>query len=118
MHGQSLQACLTLCNTKDCSPPGSSVHGMLQAGRLQWVARPSSRGIFLTQGSNPHLLHLQAGSLPTEPPGKPRWTPHVSLKNYTCKDTTLPPPWNKGDPCTYRELERQPELEVGDTIPP
>ena len=28
----------------DCSPPGSSVHGMLQAGTLEWVAVPSSRG--------------------------------------------------------------------------
>ena len=28
----------------DCSPPGSSVHGLLQAGMLEWVAIPSSRG--------------------------------------------------------------------------
>ena len=39
------QSCLTLCNTEDCSPPGSSVHGILQAGILVWVAIISfSRG--------------------------------------------------------------------------
>ena len=39
-----LQSCLTLCNTVDCSPPGSSVHGILQARILEWVAMPFSRG--------------------------------------------------------------------------
>ena len=38
------QSCLTLCNPMDCSPPGSSVHGILQAGILEWVAISSSRG--------------------------------------------------------------------------
>ena len=38
------QLCLTLCDTMDCSPPGSSVHGILQARILEWVAMPSSRG--------------------------------------------------------------------------
>ena len=33
-----------LCDAKDCSPPGSSVHGILQASILEWVAMPSSRG--------------------------------------------------------------------------
>ena len=36
----------------DCSPPGSSVHRILQAGILEWVAVPFSRGIFLTLGLN------------------------------------------------------------------
>ena len=44
MHAKSLQLCLTLCNPVDCSSPGSSVHGILQAGILEWVAVPSSRG--------------------------------------------------------------------------
>ena len=39
-----LQLCLTLCNSMDCSPPGSSVHGILQARILEWVAVVSSRG--------------------------------------------------------------------------
>ena len=36
------QSCPTLCDPMDCSPPGSSVHGILQARRLEWVAMPSS----------------------------------------------------------------------------
>ena len=41
----------------DCSPPGSSVHMILQARILEWVAIAFSQGIFLTQGLNPRLLH-------------------------------------------------------------
>ena len=41
---KSPQSCLTLCDAKDCSPSGSSVHGILQAQILEWVATPSSRG--------------------------------------------------------------------------
>ena len=42
--GSAAQPCLTLCNAMDCSPPGSSVPGISQARRLEWVAMPSSRG--------------------------------------------------------------------------
>ena len=42
----------------DHSPPTSSVHGILQARILEWVAISFSRGIFLTQGSNLCLLHF------------------------------------------------------------
>ena len=38
------QSCLTLCDPLDCSPRGSSVHGILQARVLEWVAMASSRG--------------------------------------------------------------------------
>ena len=38
------QSCLTLCNARNCSPPASSIHGILQARILKWVAMPSSRG--------------------------------------------------------------------------
>ena len=44
VHGKSLQSCPTLCNPMDCSPPGSSVQGILQARILEWVAMPCSRG--------------------------------------------------------------------------
>ena len=40
----SLQSCPTLFDPRDCSPPGSSVHGILQASILEWIAMPSSRG--------------------------------------------------------------------------
>ena len=70
---RSLQPCWALCDPMDCSPPGFSVHGILQARTLEQVAMPSSRGsswprnwtlVFLC------LLHLQKGSLPLVPPGK------------------------------------------------
>ena len=51
--------------TVACQAPLSI--GILQARILEWIAMPSSRGIFPTQGSNPqllHLLHWEAGSLP------------------------------------------------------
>ena len=47
MSTQSLQLGLTLRNPMNCSPPGSSVHGILQARTLEWVGMPSSRGSFL-----------------------------------------------------------------------
>ena len=53
----------------DCSPPDSSVNGILQARTLEWVAISYSRGTVLTHGLNPrlpHLLHYQADSLPLE----------------------------------------------------
>ena len=37
-------SCVWLCGPLDCSPPGFSVHGILQARLLEWVAMPSSRG--------------------------------------------------------------------------
>ena len=37
------QSCLILCNPMEYSPPGSSVHGILQATGLEWVAIPFSR---------------------------------------------------------------------------
>ena len=53
------QSCLTLCNTMDCSLPGSCVQGILQARILEWVVTPFSSGILLTQGLNPGLLHYR-----------------------------------------------------------
>ena len=57
-----------------CSPPGASVHGILQARILEWVAMPFSRGS-ANSGIEPmsllSLLNWQVGSLPLVPPGKP-----------------------------------------------
>ena len=44
LHAKSLQLCPTLCNPMDCSLPGSSVHGILQARMLEWAAMASFRG--------------------------------------------------------------------------
>ena len=56
MPAKSLQSSLSVCDPLDCSPPGSSVHGILQARILEWVAISFSWGIFPAQGSNPHPL--------------------------------------------------------------
>ena len=42
-YAELLQSCLTLCDPMDYSPPGSSVHGILQSRILEWVAIPFSR---------------------------------------------------------------------------
>ena len=60
---ESLQLCPTLCYPMDCSPPVSSVHGILQA-RTGVVCHFLLQGIFPTQGSNPRLLCWQSDSLP------------------------------------------------------
>ena len=51
-------SCVRLCNPMDCSPPGSSVHWLLQARILEWGCHSLLQGIFQTQGSNPRLLCL------------------------------------------------------------
>jgi len=53
----------------DCSPPGSSLHGILQARILEWIAMLSSRGSS-NPGIEPGSPALQADALPPEPPGK------------------------------------------------
>ena len=60
------QLCLTLCHPMACSGPGSSVHGILQAGILEWVATLLQR-VFLTPGIKPSSPALQVDSLPSEP---------------------------------------------------
>ena len=59
MNAQSFPSSPTLWDPMDCGPPGSSVQGVLQASILAGVATPSSRGVFLTQESNLHLLHCR-----------------------------------------------------------
>ena len=60
------------CDPMDCCSPGSSVHGILQARILEWVAMASSRGSSWPRDRT-HvslcLLHWQARSLPLVPPG-------------------------------------------------
>ena len=63
---------LLLCDSADCSPPGSSVHGIFQARVLEWVAISFSRGIFPTQGSNPGLTHCRQTLYPLSHQGSPQ----------------------------------------------
>ena len=63
--------CLTLCDPTDCSPLGSSVHGILQARTLEWVAISFSRG-----SSRPRdwicISYISGGFFTSESPGEPR----------------------------------------------
>ena len=63
------QSYLTLGNPMDCSPSGSSIHGVLQARILEWVAIPFSRDL-PDPGIELRSPVLQADSLVSEPPGK------------------------------------------------
>ena len=62
------QLCPTLRDRMDCSPPGSSVHGIFQSRVLEWGAIPFFGGIFLSQEIEPGSPTLQADSLLSEPP--------------------------------------------------
>ena len=90
---------LTLCNPLDCSLPGSSVRGILQARILKWVAISFSRDL-PNPGIESRSSALQADSLPTEPPGKTtnylrngnqNWgfPGGTSGKEHTCKSRKL-----------------------------
>ena len=63
------------CDPVDCSPAGSSAHGISRPEYSSGVPLPTP-GIFPTQGLNPELLcflHWEADSLPLVPPGKALW---------------------------------------------
>ena len=72
------QSFLTLCDPINCSPPGFSVHGILQARILEWVAMSSSKGSSQPRDRTQSPT-LQVDSLQSEPPGKPKNTRVGSL---------------------------------------
>ena len=74
------ESCLTLCNSMDCSPPGSSVLGIFQARILEWPSSALLQGIFLTQGSNPRHLYLR------------HWQFFFFFLTTSAKRTCKPPP--------------------------
>ena len=67
----------------DCSPPGSSVRGILQARILEWVA------ISFLRGSNRHLLHWQVDSLPLHHLGNPDTYDYINRKGVEDKERIL-----------------------------
>ena len=75
------QSCPVLCDPMDCSPPGSSDHGIFQARILKWVAIPSFRGSphLPNPGIKPRYPALHVDYLPSESPGKPKNTGVGSL---------------------------------------
>ena len=64
------QSCLTLCNPVDCSLPGSSLHGILQARILEWVSISFSR-VSSRLRDRAHVSCTAGKHLTSEPPGKP-----------------------------------------------
>ena len=75
---KSLQSCPTPCDPMDCSPPGSSVHGIVQAGILEWVA------IFFSRGSSwprdwSHVSCIAGRFFTTEMPGEPIFSGKVGF---------------------------------------
>ena len=73
------QACPTLCDPMDCSLPGSSVHGILQAGVLEWVIIFYSRGCSRLDLKSLVSFALRSGFITTAPLGKLQKT-HRHLK--------------------------------------
>ena len=81
-HGLVIKSFLTLCNPMDCSPPGSSVYGVLQVKLLEWGAISFS-GDLPDLEIEPRSPTLQVDSLPTE-----------SQACSLSKDTSIT--WRKG----------------------
>ena len=63
----------------DCSPPGSSVHGILQARILEWVTISFSRGSPQPMDQT-QVSHISSDALPSEPPN---WVVHMYTYRYT-----------------------------------
>jgi len=66
---QSLQSCLTLCDTMNSSPPSSSVHGILQARKLECVALPFSMRSYQSRDQT-FISCIAGGFFTSELPGK------------------------------------------------
>ena len=90
----SPQSCPVLCDPTDCSPPGSSAHGILQARILEWVASSSSRGSSWTRDWT-HvscISGIMGRFLTAEPPDKPIWMKpeswicNISASSHPVKD--------------------------------
>ena len=79
-----LQLRLTLCDSVDCSPPGSSVHGILQARILEWVAFPSTGDL-----PNPEIKSgspaLRVNCLQSEQSGEPSFYLNYLIKGPSVK---------------------------------
>ena len=117
---KSFQLCTTLCDPVDCSPPGSSVHGDSPGNNTGVGCYALLQGIFPTQGSNLHLLHLlhwQVGSLPPAPPAS------VQFSSFAQSCPTLCDPMNRSMPGLpvhhqFLEFTQTHVHRVGDAIQP
>ena len=94
---QSLQLCLTLCDPMGFNPPGFSVHGILQARILAWVAIPSSRGSSQPRGqTRVSCISCIAGGFFTH---RVTWEAHKGEWNSSCSvvSNSLRPLSNEGE---------------------
>ena len=109
MCAKSLQSSVTLCDLMDCSPPRSSVHGILQARILEWVAMPSSRGCSRPRDRTcvssvscidrwvlDHQHHLGSPELKYMNPSISDWSAHCysdsqQRQSWQMVSTSLPP---------------------------
>ena len=130
MCAHLFQSCPTFCNPMDCSPPGSSDHGILQARILEWSAVHSTkRSLFPTQGSNLCLLcllHCQASSSPLAPPAAAAKLRQScpTVRPHRRQPTRLPRPWdspgkNTGVGCHFllQCMKLKSESEVAQSCP-
>ena len=82
VRAQLLQLHQTLCDPMDCTPPGSSVHGILQARILEWVAMPFSRGHSWPRDWI-HVFCIAGRFFTPEPLGKPyTWGHNLNGHNH------------------------------------
>ena len=140
-----IQSCLTLCDPVDCSLLGSSLHGILLEGILEWVAIPFSRGSSQPRDRtqiSPRSPALQSDSLPSEPPRKSLTMVYLILFCFCCcccqvasvmsdsvqphrqQPTRLPRPWdspgkNTGVGCHFllQCIKVKSESEVAQSCP-
>ena len=88
------QSYLTISNPMDCSPPGSSVDGILQARILEWVAIPFSGGVFLDQGTEPKSPALESGFFITSDTYHVYACESCSVVSDSLRPHRLCSPWN------------------------
>ena len=110
-------SCLCLCDPMDCSPPGSSVRGILQARMLEWVAIPFSRGPSpprdWTHVSCVCLLHWQADSLPLSHPRSPRWATYIPWASRVAQQYRIRLSMQETQEMQARSLRWEDPLEKG-----
>ena len=102
MRSNNFQSCPTLYDTMDHSPLGSSVHRILQARILEWVAMPPSRGSSWPSAwtcNSLCLLHWQVGSLPVVQPEKPLLQTRECVKQNTLE-------WSRSNQVFCRKMCR------------
>ena len=81
IYAWSVCVCLTLCDLMDCSPPGSSVHGIFQARILEWVAISYSRESFHPRDQT-WVSYIAGRFFTIELPGKPLVLSHLPSKLF------------------------------------